>query len=220
MNEKELSNEVIRVSRVHKQFGRRVIFENIDFNLPRETIVGICGANGSGKSVFLRIIAGLMLPDNGEIRVFGDRIGAEVEFPRSTGIIIDAPGFLLNLSGFQNLQLLGKISGGVRRDRMEHVFQRVGLDLHDRRPVGVYSTGMRQRLGIAQAILEDPNLLILDEVTNGLDFDGQDRIHELLLELRGQGKTILITSHSREEISSVCDDAYLMAEGKLEPYRR
>lgn len=210
---------IISARGIHKRFGRKVVLEGLDFELPAGQIYGICGANGSGKSVFLRILAGLIHPDAGQVEVFDQRIGGKVEFPHSTGVLVDHPGFLLGESGRRNLALLAKIGGKVTPAKIAETMYFVGLDPHERKPVGAYSTGMRQRLGLAQAIMEDPQLLILDEPTNGLDFDGQREIYSYLVELRRQGKTILITSHSRDEIKILCDKAFLLAEGKLEPLR-
>ena len=210
---------IISARNVHKSFGKKVILDGLDFELPAGRIYAICGANGSGKSVFLRILVGLMRPSTGRVEVFGQCIGEEVEFPNSTGALIDHPGFLLNENGFRNLQLLAKISGGVTPAKIAETMYFVGLDPHDRKPIKAYSVGMRQRLGLAQAIMEDPDLLILDEPTNGLDFAGQREIYDYLIELRRQGKTILITSHSQAEIKLLCDRAFLLSEGRLEPLK-
>jgi len=216
-----MKNEKIIISArdVHKSFGKKVVLDGLDFELPAGRIYAICGANGSGKSVFLRILVGLMRPTQGQVVAFGQQIGSEVEFPCSTGALIDHPGFLLNESGFRNLQLLAKISGGATPAKIVETLYFVGLDPHDRKQVKAYSVGMRQRLGLAQAIMEDPQLLILDEPTAGLDFDGQREIYDYLIELRRQGKTILITSHSQAEIKLLCDRAFLLSEGRLEPLK-
>ena len=214
-----MNQKILVAENVHKQFGRKTILESINFEIEANQIIGICGANGSGKSVFLRILSGLILPTQGRVTIFGEILGKQTEFPHSTGILIDSPGLLLNENAWQNLYNLALVSGKVNSQRIEEVITQVGLDPHDPKPVGVYSTGMRQRLGIAQALLEDPDFLILDEPTNGLDFDGQDMIHALLNDLRNRGKTILMTSHSRDEMSKVCDQIYLMAEGKLALYQ-
>lgn len=210
---------IIECHAITKRFGQRSILNNLDFELPAGLIYGICGANGAGKSVFLRILVGLIRPTQGQVAVFGQRIGEEAEFPRSTGALIDHPGFLLNESGFRNLQLLARISGGATQAKIVETMYFVGLDPHDRKPVKAYSVGMRQRLGLAQAIMEDPELLILDEPTAGLDFDGQREIYDHLIELRRQGKTILITSHSQAEIKLLCDRAFLLSDGRLEPLK-
>jgi ABC-2 type transport system ATP-binding protein len=206
----------IKAKDIHKRFGSKVVLEGLDFQLPAGQIYAICGKNGSGKSVFLRILTGLMFPTGGQVTVFGQQIGGEVEFPAKTGALIDHPGFLMNESGRRNLILLAKISGKATPEKIDETLRFVGLDPTDRKPFKTYSVGMRQRLGLAQAIMEDPDLLILDEPTAGLDFDGQREIYEYLIELRKQGKTILITSHSQGEIKLLCDRAFLLKEGKLE----
>lgn len=206
---------IICAQNVTKHFGQRRVLDGVDFTLPSGVIYGISGDNGSGKSVFLRILCGLVHPSNGQVEVFGQKIGAEVEFPPFTGVLIDSPGFLQSESGLRNLELLASIQGKVGREKIIQTLRFVGLDPFDRRPVSTYSTGMRQRLGLAQSVMEDPELLILDEPTNGLDFDGQREIYRHLIDLRQQGKTILITSHSRDEIKILCDKAFLLADGKL-----
>ncbi len=207
---------IINAQDIHKRFGDKQVLDGLDFELPAGQIYAICGKNGSGKSVFLRILTGLMFPTSGQVTIFGQRIGPEVEFPAHTGALIDHPGFLLNESGRRNLLLLAKISGKATPEKIDETLRFVDLDPGDRKPFKTYSVGMRQRLGLAQAIMEDPELLILDEPTAGLDFDGQREIYEYLIELRKQGKTILITSHSQGEIKLLCDKAFLMKEGKLD----
>ncbi|MDY6846870.1 MAG: ATP-binding cassette domain-containing protein [Chloroflexota bacterium] len=207
---------IINAKDIHKRFGDKRVLSGLDFQLPAGQIYAICGKNGSGKSVFLRILTGLMFPTSGGVTIFGQRIGADVEFPSDTGALIDHPGFLLNESGRRNLLLLAKISGKATPEKIDETLRFVGLDPEDRKPFKTYSVGMRQRLGLAQAIMEDPSLLILDEPTAGLDFDGQREIYDYLIELRKQGKTILITSHSQGEIKLLCDKAFLLRDGKLE----
>ena len=207
---------IINAQDIHKRFGDKQVLDGLDFELPAGQIYAICGKNGSGKSVFLRILTGLMLPTDGQVTIFGQRIGKDVEFPSDTGALIDHPGFLLNESGRRNLVLLAKISGKAMPEKIDETLRFVGLDPEDRKPFKTYSVGMRQRLGLAQAIMEDPNLLILDEPTAGLDFDGQREIYDYLIELRKQGKTILLTSHSQGEIKLLCDKAFLLKNGKLE----
>jgi ABC-2 type transport system ATP-binding protein len=211
-----MDNLIIKAENIQKHFGKKMVLEGLDFKLPAGQIYAICGKNGSGKSVFLRILTGLMFPNLGKVAVFGRQIGTEVEFPSDTGALIDHPGFLLNESGRRNLILLAKISGKATPEKIDETLRFVGLDPGDRKPFKTYSVGMRQRLGLAQAIMEDPDLLILDEPTAGLDFDGQREIYEYLVELRKQGKTILFTSHSQGEIKLLCDKAFLLTDGKLE----
>lgn len=211
-----INDTVVITSRnVSKKFGKNQVLDRVDFDLPAGVIYGISGPNGTGKSVFLRILTGLILPDEGEVTVYGKKIGKDIEFAPATGILIDSPGFLLAVSGRRNLQLLASVSGKASETRIVEAIRQVGLNPEDRRPVSTYSTGMRQRLGLAQAIMEDPDLLILDEPTTGLDFDGQREIYNYLVELRSQGKTILITSHSRDELKILCDKIFILSCGKL-----
>ena len=210
------NDPILSAKNISKQFGSKVVLDGLDFEMPAGQIYAICGINGSGKSVLLRILIGLMFPTHGQVAVFGQHIGSDVEFPVSTGALIDHPGFLMNESGLRNLLLLAEISGKATPEKINETLRFVGLDPCDKKPFRTYSVGMRQRLGLAQAIMEDPQLLILDEPTAGLDFDGQREIYNYLIELRKQGKTILITSHSQGEIKLLCDRAFLLAGGKLE----
>lgn len=164
-----------------------------------------------------RIISGLVRPTAGQVRVFGAAIGSDVEFPPMTGVMIDRPGFLPQYSGLRNLQLLAMIRNQISQGEIAAVMQRVGLDPTDRRPVRTYSMGMRQRLGLAQAIMECPRLLLLDEPTNAIDPDGRQSIYALLRELRAEGITILLTSHSAEELNALCDRVFVMRNGALAP---
>ena len=209
------NNPIIFAKNIIKKFGSKTILNGIDFEMPAGKIYAICGANGSGKSVFLRILVGLMHPTQGQINIFGQGIGSEVEFPVFTGALIDHPGFLKNESGVRNLQLLAKISGKASTEKIYETMRFVGLDPQDKKFFKTYSVGMRQRLGLAQAIMENPKLLILDEPTAGLDFNGQRDLYNYLIQLRKQGKTILITSHSQGEVKLLCDKAFLLTEGKL-----
>ena len=214
MNTK-LSDLILSAKNISKKFGKNKVLLQVNLDLPAGVIYGINGPNGAGKSLFLRILSGLVLADAGEVQVFGKIIGKDAEFAPSTGILIDSPGFLLGCSGLKNLQLLASVSGNVSQERINEVITLVGLNPNDRRPVSSYSTGMRQRLGLAQAIMEDQDLLILDEPTSGLDFDGQREIYSYLVNLRNKGKTILITSHSKDELNILCDQIFTLNNGVL-----
>lgn len=208
---------VIEANGVIKQFGDQMVLDGTDFEMPAGSIYGITGANGSGKSVFLRILTGLIHPNAGSVMIFGDSIGGTVEFPRSTGALIDQAGFIKNLSGFSNLKLLADINKKIGPAQINECLRFVGINPNNRRPVGTYSTGMRQRLALAQAMMEEPDLLILDEPANGLDFGGQSEIFTLLAEFRKLGKSILLTSHSRDELRLLCDKVFMLTGGKLQP---
>lgn len=215
VEEQKEENLIIEARQITKSFGKKKVLQGLDFCLPKGQIYAICGSNGAGKSVFLRILMGLVYPDSGSVKVNGKLIGKEVEFPESVGSLIDHPGFLLLESGYKNLELLALISGKADKEVIRSTMHFVGLDPDDRKPVRTYSVGMRQRLGLAQAIMEDPTLLILDEPTAGLDIEAQQEIYDYLITLRRQGKTILITSHSLNEVKLLCDKAFQVREGKL-----
>jgi ABC-2 type transport system ATP-binding protein len=206
---------MVKIEHVTKSFKSEVVLDDVSLQLSQGTITGLVGRNGSGKTVLMKLISGLMLADSGTILVKGKQVGKEIDFPASMGLIIETPGFIPYFSAFQNLKSLADIKKTIGDEAIKAAIQRVGLDPNSRKRVGKYSLGMRQRLGIAQAIMEDPELLILDEPFNGLDEEGVKDIRKLLLELKAQGKTILISSHNKEDIEILCDQVYHMERGKL-----
>lgn len=206
----------IEVQNVVKRFRDQVVLKNVSISFEKGKIHGIVGRNGSGKTVLFKCICGLMHPEEGVILVNGKRVGRDVDMPEDIGAIIEAPGFLPNYSGYKNLRFLANIRRKIGKEEILNVLKTVGLDLESRKHVGKYSLGMRQRLGIAQAIMEDPEILILDEPMNGLDNAGVQDIRALLLELKAQGKTILLASHNHEDIAALCDTVHEMDGGVLE----
>ena len=205
----------IEVQNVVKRFRDQVVLKNISISFEKGQIHGIVGRNGSGKTVLFKCICGLMHPEEGVILVNGKRVGRDVDMPEDIGAIIEAPGFLPNYSGYKNLRFLANIRRKIGKEEILNVLKTVGLDPESRKHVGKYSLGMRQRLGIAQAIMEDPEILILDEPMNGLDNAGVQDIRALLLELKAQGKTILLASHNHEDIATLCDTVHEMDGGIL-----
>ena len=206
----------IEVQNVVKRFRDQVVLKNVSISFEKGQIHGIVGRNGSGKTVLFKCICGLMHPEEGVILVNGKRVGRDVDMPEDIGAIIEAPGFLPNYSGYKNLRFLANIRRKIGKEEILNVLNTVGLDPESRKHVGKYSLGMRQRLGIAQAIMEDPEILILDEPMNGLDNAGVQDIRALLLELKAQGKTILLASHNHEDIAALCDTVHEMDGGVLE----
>lgn len=206
----------IEVQNVVKRFRDQVVLKNVSISFEKGQIHGIVGRNGSGKTVLFKCICGLMHPEEGVILVNGKRVGRDVDMPEDIGAIIEAPGFLPNYSGYKNLRFLANIRRKIGKAEILNVLKTVGLDPESRKHVGKYSLGMRQRLGIAQAIMEDPEILILDEPMNGLDNAGVQDIRALLLELKAQGKTILLASHNHEDIAALCDTVHEMDGGVLE----
>ncbi len=210
---------VISIHDVTKNFRGNVVLNNVSLEIESGTVTGLIGRNGSGKTVLMKCICGLISPTTGSITVQGKRVGKDVDIPDNIGVIIETPGFLPNFSGYKNLMQLARIKRKIGKNEVRAAMERVGLNPDDKKHVGKYSLGMRQRLGLAQAIMEDPDILILDEPMNGLDKDGVKDMRQYLLDLKNQGKTILIASHSAEDINMLCDTVCEMDKGKLEKVR-
>lgn len=206
---------IIEVKGVVKRWGTNTVLKSVDLNVESSEIVGIIGHNGSGKTVLMKCICGFITPDGGEITVSGKRISKDVDIPKNIGLIIESPGFLPNFSGFSNLWQLAKIRGKINKEDVREVIKKVGLDPDEKKHVGKYSLGMKQRLGIAQAIMEDPDILILDEPMNGLDKNGVEDMRELLLQLKNSGKAIIIASHNSVDIDVLCDRVFEINKGVL-----
>lgn len=206
---------MIEISNVSKHYGKTPVLRNISAQLQSGTIYGLVGANGCGKTTLMRCICGFAKPDAGFVRVDGKVIGKDCDFAPSMGIIIETPGFLSHMTARQNLSILSRITGKVSDSQISDVIRRVGLDPDDRKPVGKYSLGMRQRLGIAQSLLENPTALLWDEPFNGLDTAGIADIHRLLQERKSLGNTILLVSHSEADIAKACDCVLHMENGQI-----
>ncbi len=206
---------MIELRHVRKNFGREEVLRDVSATFESGMIHGLVGRNGSGKTVLLKCVAGLLSADAGVIRVDGARIGTDVEMPPRLGAIIEAPGFLPNYSGYRNLKFLADIRGRIGRDEIRDAMERVGLDPRSPKWVSRYSLGMRQRLAIAQSIMEKPTLLILDEPMNGLDSLGVRQMRRLFAGLRAGGRTILIASHNPLDIDRLCDTVSRMEGGVL-----
>ncbi len=216
MAEWKASKPCVEVCHVTKRFGEDLVLKEVNLTLAAGRVYGIVGNNGSGKTVLMKCVCGFLIPSTGAIRVFGKQIGRDVDFPESLGVIIETPGFLTGLTGRKNLEILADMQKKISRAEIRLVLKKVGLDPDLKKPVSKYSLGMRQRLGIAQAIMEDPALLILDEPFNGLDKNGVAEIRRILLELKAEGKTILLASHNEEDIRILCDEVYEMDGGILQ----
>lgn len=210
---------MIQVHNVDMIIKKTHILQGVSVSFEKGRIHGLIGRNGSGKTMLMKCICGFVKPNSGKIIVSGKRIGKDCDFPDNTGIIIETPGFIPYYSGYKNLKLLADLRGKITKDDIRKTMEQVGLDPDLKRHVRKYSLGMRQRLGLAQAIMENPDLLILDEPMNGLDKDGVADMREYLLNLKEQGKTILIASHSAEDIDILCDTVCEMDKGKLEKVR-
>ena len=209
-----MDNIVVEISNVTKDIKGTKVLNNVSLSLESGKAYGIVGRNGSGKSMLLKAVCGLINATEGEIKVF-DKAIKNGNFPDSTGIIIENPGFLPQYSAFKNLKILASINNTISDEKINETIVLVGLDPNNKKPVRKYSLGMKQRLGIAQALMEEPKLLILDEPMNGLDSEGVKQIRELLLKLISKSVTILLTSHNSEDINEICDYVYNMENGVL-----
>ena len=205
----------IIIENLRKSFGEEEILHGICREFETGKIHGIVGNNGSGKTVMMKCICGFLRPDEGHVFVNGLEVGKDIDFPEDMGIIIETPGFLPGVTGMKNLKLLASLRGIADDRRIRQTIERVGLDSKLRKPVSKYSLGMRQRLGIAQAIMEDPSLLILDEPFNGSDKHGVAKSRSLSKELRAEGKTILLASHNQADIDELCDTVCEMDAGYM-----
>lgn len=205
----------IELINLNKKIGDKEILKDINIDFNRGNIYGFFGRNGSGKTMLFRAISGLIKPTSGEIKMFDKILHKDISFPEKLGIIIETPGFWDYYTGFENLKVLASIKGEINDDEIRGAIEKVGLDAHDLRIVSKYSLGMRQRLAIAQAIMERPDLLVLDEPTNGLDEEGVELVHKILLEEKKRGAIVLIASHNKDDINVLSDKKVNIDNGIL-----
>ena len=205
--------DYIRLKDVYKTMKGTQVLKGVNLTVEQGDIVGIRGINGSGKTMVLYTIAGLIRVD-GSVEIGGKKMEPG-ECPKDIGVLVEMPGFLPEFTGKKNLQLLGMLQEGVTEEDIEEAMNAVGLDPKDRRHYKKYSLGMKERLGIAQAILKKPKLILLDEPTNGIDSDGIQMLEELLRRLKEEGSTIVVTSHDRDFLDAVTSQCYEMKEGSL-----
>lgn len=206
---------LIEINSLNLTIGKTQILNDINVGFEKGKIHGLIGRNGSGKTMLMKCICGFVKPTSGEVKVDGKSVGKDFDFPENIGIIIETPGFIPYYSGYKNLKLLAGFKNKIGKTEIKASMEKVGLDPNLKRHVRKYSLGMRQRLGLAQAIMEDPEILILDEPMNGLDKNGVEDMRRYLLEMRENGKTILIASHSSEDIEVLCDTVCEMDRGVL-----
>lgn len=206
---------MIAVKNVSLTMNKQKILENVSLTVNEGEAVGLVGSNGSGKTVLMKCICGFNNSYLGEISILGKKIGKDTEFPPQTGFIIETPGFIPYISGYDNLKILANINKTIGKKEIYDYMELVGLDPENKKSVGKYSLGMRQRLGIAQALMENPTVLILDEPFNGLDKKMLTKMREILVEEKRKGKTILLTSHNEKDIQYICERTYEIDEGKI-----
>ena len=206
---------MIQIEHLTKKFGEAEVLHDISMTLEAGRIYGLVGRNGSGKTMLLKHMLGFVRPTSGKVVIDGKEIGKDIDMPQNVGAIIENPGFLPEYSGFKNLKFLAMIRGKIKDEEIKDAIRLVGLDPDSKKHVGKYSLGMRQRLGLAQALMENPDILLLDEPLSGLDNDGVAEMHQLLLSQKEQGKLIVLASHSKEDIAVLCDEVFRFDKGKM-----
>lgn len=206
---------MIIIENATKKFGTQTVLNNVSLTLEDGKIYGFVGQNGCGKTVLFKSICGFIYLDRGTITVDGKVIGKDIDIIKDAGIIIESPGFLPNYSAFKNLKFLTMIKDNIGDEQIKSTLISVGLDPESKKVVGKFSLGMRQRLGIAQAIMENPHILILDEPMNGLDKRGVEDIRKILIDLKKKGKLILLASHNPLDIDILCDCVYELDAGTI-----
>lgn len=207
----------IEVKNVSKQFGGKPVLEDVSLTIDHGSTVGLVGANGSGKSVLFKAICGMVKPDSGSIVVEGVTLGEKIDFPSNMGVFINSPGFIGIYNGFNNLKFLANICGVISDNQIRETMRKVGLDPDNKTKVDNYSLGMKQKLGLAQAIMEDQEILVLDEPFNALDFQTYNDVKEIIRLLQAEGKTFLMTSHNYDDIKQLCDVMYIIDNRKVIP---
>lgn len=206
---------MIQVNNLSLRIKKDLILSDINIHVRKGEITGIVGRNGCGKTMLMKCITGFVKPTEGEVIFDGKKIGRDTDFPDNTGIIIETPTFIPYYSGMRNLKELAMLKKKIDKNEIEDILKVVGLYENRNKHVHKYSLGMRQRLGIAQALMENPDTLILDEPMNGLDKECVAMVRNILMDLKEQGKTILLVSHNSEDIGILCDKIYEMDKGRI-----
>jgi len=210
----------IEVRNLTKKISGNLILDNINIKMTSGKIYGLKGKNGSGKTMLMRAICGLILPTEGEVTIDGQVLGKDISFPNSLGALIESPGFIANYSGFKNLKILSEIQDKIDDNKINEVLTMVGLDPKEKKKFKKYSLGMKQKLGIAAAIMEEPEIIILDEPTNALDESSVISLRKTLQKYRDAGALIIISCHDSEELEFLSDEIFFMENGRLKPYNK
>lgn len=208
----------IEVENLSKTIKENVILNNINLRLEKGKIYGFFGRNGSGKTMFFRALAGLIRPTSGKVYINGKLLGKDISFPESLGIVIENTGLWDQYNSFDNLKLLASIKGEITDSEIYSIINKVGLNPDDSKKYAKFSLGMKQKLAIAQALMESPDLIILDEPTNALDYESIKNIRNLIIEHKNRGATILIASHNKEDIDELSDIQFRVDNGRIEKY--
>lgn len=205
----------LEVSNITKIIDKSTILDSVSLSMDKGKIYGLKGKNGSGKTMIMRAICGLIKLTEGEIYIDGKPLDRNQAFPPSVGVLIENPGFINNYSGARNLKVLADIKGLIGMKEIEQTMALIGLDPYEKKKVKKYSLGMKQKLGIAAAIMEDPDMILLDEPTNALDQESIKNLRDILKEYKKRGKLIILSSHDSEELEYLSDEIYIIEDGKI-----
>lgn len=205
----------IEIENLSKKLNGVSVLENVSVRFEQGKVYGLKGPNGSGKTMLMRAVCGLIIPSKGHVDINGKILGKNISFPESIGILIENPGFISNYSGYKNLEILASIRNKIHAETIREILTRVGLDEADKKKYRKYSLGMKQKLGIAAAIMEDPEILLLDEPLNALDDTGVDTVRKIIRQARENGKIILLTCHDYLELQALSDEIFIMEKGKI-----
>lgn len=206
---------MVELKNVTKMIRGTEIIKNVSVEFEDGIVTGISGINGSGKTMLMRLISGLIKPTEGEVIIDGKVLGKDIAFPKSIGILIENPAFIDYYSGFENLRLLALIQKKIGVEEIREALLAVGLNPDDKKKYKKYSLGMKQRLGIAVAIMESPDIILLDEPTNALDTEGIERIKKIVLRKKEEGKTIIISCHDQLTLEYLSDKIFCIEEGRI-----
>ena len=209
---------IIKLDNIEKSIKGNQILNQVSCEFESGKVYGIYGRNGSGKTMLMRTILGLIHSDHGSVKIDGKIVGKDIDFPESVGAMIENPGFFSYATGYENLKMLADIKGNIDGSDIREAIQKVGLDDNEKRVVAKYSLGMKQRLAIAQAIMEKPDLLVLDEPTNALDEEGVNLFRKIIQSEAERGALIIISSHNKEDIDILSNIKIRMESGKIVDY--
>lgn len=206
---------VIECKRVTKKLRKAIVLQNVNLRLESGRVYGLWGSNGSGKTMLLRVLAGLIYPTSGTVKLDGKKLGKDLDFPESIGLLLENPAFLDDYTGLRNLELIAALNHKISTEEIRTALRDVGLTPDDKRPYRKYSLGMKQRLGLAAAFMEHPQLLLLDEPTNALDEAGFPMLEDLIIREKDRGALIVVASHDRNFLELVSDEIYRVSEGQI-----
>ena len=205
----------IVIKNLTKRIKGNLILDKINLTMKSGTIYGLRGKNGCGKTMLMRAVCGLLIPSEGNIIINGEELHKDIAIPRSLGALIENPSFLPQYTGFKNLKMLASLTGGITDEEIRLAIEKVGLDPYEKKSYRKYSLGMKQKLGIANAIMGEPDIVILDEPINALDEDSVERIKKVLKDISSRDKIIIIECHDREELEYLCDEIFEIRNGVI-----